>query len=265
MFGRLGAGFGGLGTIGEAAAAVDGTWEPTDLGADLLAWWNADDPSVGAVTTWTDRIGALAPTQGVAGSRPSKSATSFNSAYAGVTFDGSADHLLVASTGTLPIGTNGSSIHVLASQDQAAGVTTTRSMLSYGASGTRSIQRIVTTGVNRLRMTDATTSLSDTTHDFSGAHILSSRFDAAVGTPMFDGKATSPASGALVFNTGAGNTCIGASGTGLSSFWLGVIRHIFVTNPLSVANRQRLEGWMAHESDLTANLDAGHPYKSVAP
>jgi hypothetical protein len=252
----------GIMAIPQAAAVL---WEPDDLGADLLAWWNADDLSTGAVTTWTDSIGGIAPTQGTAANRPTKAATSFNGAYGGVTFDGTNDFLLVASTGALPIGTNGSSIHALVSQDQAAAVTTTRAVLSYGQSGTRALQRIVTTGTNRLRMTDATTSVSDTTHDFSGAHIVSGRFDAAVGTPMFDGKATSPASAALVFNTGAGNTGIGASATGLSNFWLGVIRHIFVTNPLSVANRQKLEGWMAWDSGLTGNLDVSHPYKSAPP
>ncbi|MEN7538034.1 hypothetical protein [Aurantiacibacter flavus] len=30
-------------------------------------------------------------------------------------------------------------------------------------------------------------------------------------------------------------------------------------------DRQKIEGWLAHEFDLTANLSSGHPYKSTAP
>jgi len=38
-----------------------------------------------------------------------------------------------------------------------------------------------------------------------------------------------------------------------------------IVYPTSTDNRQRIEGWMAHEEGLTGLLPAGHPYKSAAP
>jgi hypothetical protein len=32
-----------------------------------------------------------------------------------------------------------------------------------------------------------------------------------------------------------------------------------------IADRRRLEGWLAHKWGLTARLPAAHPYKSIAP
>jgi hypothetical protein len=268
MFSRLGAGFGGLGTIGAALGAGVVAWEPDDLGADLLAWWSADDLSDGVVTTWTDSIGAIAPTQATADRKPVRAATSFNTSYAGVTFDGSDDRLTVASSGSLPSSTASSEIHALVSQGYAGATTSVGTVLSYGtvsSHASRDLNRISTSSVSRLRAFDATTAVADTSFVFDGPHIVGGRFDAATATLWFDGRATSPASGAMAFSTIAGATSIGSSANGAARYWSGVIRHIFVTNVLSDANRQKLEGWMAHDSNLTSLLDVAHPYKSVAP
>jgi len=40
---------------------------------------------------------------------------------------------------------------------------------------------------------------------------------------------------------------------------------IIINGTVSTNTRQRLEGYLAHKWGLTANLDAGHPYKSTAP
>jgi hypothetical protein len=44
-----------------------------------------------------------------------------------------------------------------------------------------------------------------------------------------------------------------------------IAENIVVTGALSDANRQRLQGYLAHKWGLTANLPAGHPYKTVGP
>jgi hypothetical protein len=40
---------------------------------------------------------------------------------------------------------------------------------------------------------------------------------------------------------------------------------ILFDNNLDLSDRQKLEGWAAHQLGLTDNLPADHPYKSVAP
>jgi len=40
---------------------------------------------------------------------------------------------------------------------------------------------------------------------------------------------------------------------------------IFCDEKNSDADRQRIEGYLAHKWGLEANLPAGHPYKNVAP
>ena len=40
---------------------------------------------------------------------------------------------------------------------------------------------------------------------------------------------------------------------------------VFLTSELSDANRQKLEGYLAHKWGLTANLPSDHPYKLVGP
>lgn len=68
------------------------SWSPTDMGADLLGWYDAQDSgsltlSGSDVTQWNDKSGnSMHLTQGTAGRYPQYSATSFNSSYPGLTF-----------------------------------------------------------------------------------------------------------------------------------------------------------------------------------
>jgi hypothetical protein len=257
-------------TPGVVAVPQAALWEPTDLGADLIAWWSADDLVDGAVTTWTDSIGSLAPTQGTAANRPVRAATSFNSAYPGVTFDGTNDRLRIASTGLLPVGTNSSDIYVVTANDEVGTVATVRYAFGSGAATSnagRILGRVGISNVNRYRITTSTsaTTLTDTSVDLSGPHILGAQFAAGTITGWIDGNATSPASASTAFDSVATETAIGATTSGGANFWLGVTSDIFVTAPLSVTNRQKLEGWAAWNRGLTGNLDVSHPYKSAPP
>jgi len=40
---------------------------------------------------------------------------------------------------------------------------------------------------------------------------------------------------------------------------------VLTHSAMATADRQKLEGYLAHKWELTANLPAGHPYKNVAP
>ncbi len=48
--------------------------------------------------------------------------------------------------------------------------------------------------------------------------------------------------------------------------WDGALAELIILNtPISTSTRQQIEGYLAHKWGLTANLPAGHPYKSTAP
>jgi hypothetical protein len=40
---------------------------------------------------------------------------------------------------------------------------------------------------------------------------------------------------------------------------------VLVSSVITITNRQKLEGYLAHKWGLTANLPSDHPYKTVAP
>ncbi len=40
---------------------------------------------------------------------------------------------------------------------------------------------------------------------------------------------------------------------------------LIISGAVSTLNRQKIEGYLAHKWGLTANLPAGHPYKTVGP
>lgn len=245
-------------------------WTPTSLGAALVAWWNADDVTTGAVTTWTDRIGGLAPTQATGSLQPVKAATSFNSAYGGVTFDGVDDYLLVASTGTLPVGTTSGEIYSSLSNTAVDNVV--RLALAYGTStidASRGIGRPATHP--KTRISDQTNNLLDdgVVNPFAGAAIVNGKWDAGTEYGFINGYPFSPtASMAAPFVTATTRTTFGAGANAPPppNNWQGAFRHVMVINGvLSTADRQRMEGWLAWDGGMTGLLPSGHPYKTVRP
>jgi uncharacterized protein YjdB len=58
---------------------------------------------------------------------------------------------------------------------------------------------------------------------------------------------------------------IGWTGNG-TEYWSGPIAEVVVlSQTMTTADRQRVEGYLAHKWGLTANLPADHPYKNAAP
>ena len=75
-------------------------WTP-DTDPDLIAWLDPDSPAAGAVTTWTARAGSgsWAPTQAVAGQRPTAVAGAGLAGGAVIRFTAASSQLLVQATG----------------------------------------------------------------------------------------------------------------------------------------------------------------------
>ena len=76
-------------------------------------------------------------------------------------------------------------------------------------------------------------------------------------------ESISARSGAL---TGTTPFYVGVYSNASGGFWNGQIGEIIIIpTATSVDIRQKLEGYLAHKWGLTANLPAGHPYKTVGP
>jgi hypothetical protein len=257
----------------RSAAAVP-AWEPiTGLGSSLKAWWDAGDhgtarmtdDGAGLISSWTDKVGGLALT-GTTTARPTWGAASYNSAYAGVTLDGTANQLNNATYTSLPTGATAGNIILLMSQ--TSGTTFLGFFFGYGSDAVgRVLYRNYISATSRLTVSNSAANLTDTIVAFNGNHIVVGEWAGTAMSGWLDGTAITPPSavvGALATPT-VGFARMGARLQANTFFAKGVIRHCFVTTQLTTLQRQQLEGWLAWDTTLTSLLPAGHPYKSVRP
>jgi hypothetical protein len=245
-------------------------WSPSALSP--LAWYDAQTESTltkasNLVSQWNDRgTNGNNLTQATSGSRPSYSATGLNSLPAvtsagdklmsrNMTGIGSLTDKLavfaaasVASTGVGPLA---SWRDVLGGDDDADSL-----HAQFMARGTDDVYAVRN---NSIRSRRAVT--------YDTAHIMGSVFDGTNHTMWIDGVA-----GTAVASTGNfsadtfTNLAILGNFNSSASYWHGALGEmIVVIGEVTTANRQRIEGYLAHRWGLTGSLDAGHPYKTSAP
>jgi hypothetical protein len=230
-------------------------FSPTDLGADLLAWWDAEQPATitgSAVSSWADVVAGYTATQAVGGSQPIYSATSFNGRRGGITFDGTAAQLTCLSAGLLAQLGGSASYEMWAAVDQTALVadTTVRCVVSVGAANTtsRRMNRLIAApGVNRASTTTGdgvgSTTATNSTVVFFGRHVVRSQITATQTMTEVDSVAMAPA--AVVPATTATRVRIGAAAnTAASAFWQGVVNTVLITRPLSTAQVNQLNAYL---------------------
>lgn len=249
-------------------------WSPYRLPRSIFnAWWCADDHGIallmtddgaGLISSWTDRIGKLAITAATS-ARPTYGAAVFNSAYAGLTHDGIANCLVSTTLTTLPTSSTAGWAMVLVSSTSVAALA---QIMTYGGTANGTLRSLRQTSGNSGQASDGTTGTAGPANVFVGAHMLYGDWSGTAENCYVDGTiaASSPATiGSL--NTGTTRIRLGASnGTSAANFYNGIVRHCLIgTGTLSTANRQRLEGWLAWDSNLTSVLPSSHPYKLVRP
>lgn len=254
---------------------VASAWQPFLLGSSVLsAWWNADDHNqsslmtddgAGLISSFKDRAGQMAVTAATT-ARPTWASNSFNSSYAGLTFDGVANCLVSTTLTTIPTGATAGWAMALASPVTLA---TGTSILNYGLGAATSRNLNKQGGGNDApQLSDGSTGLNGTPATFLGPHMLYGDWSGTAMNGYLDGTfiTGSPATIASL-NTSTTRLRLGATAaTTAASFFVGVMRHVFVgAGVLTTAQRQLLEGWMAWDANLTSLLPASHPYKSVRP
>lgn len=225
---------------------------PTDLGDALLAWWDADEGiayGTGSdVASWTDRKAGLVAAQATAGSRPSYSATGFNGAP-GLTFDGTADCLLLASP-PFPIGADPCEIWAVVQQDALGDDATVRVVAAYAdaTNNARRLERTVVTAVNRARASvgtgAASVSVTGSTVSLSSRHVMRAVFGATQVSLQTDGN--TPTTAVAVPSTLATRFRIGANAISATagSFWNGKIRDVIVTGALTTEQAAALTTYL---------------------
>lgn len=258
-----------------------GGWTPARITTSL--WLDASDSSTlydatsggslvaanGAIARWQDKSGnARHVTQSTAGSRPTRKTAVQNSLDA-VLFDGG-DHLENSSSSPIP--TDAKTIVCLVKSADATGGTIINNTRA-AASSTRWVARLLKIGSNFIAGDTITVNVTTTT-DFSTA--MQSAF-LATWTQTSSTRATNfwtngtsrTTSGTVAAETSTTGFRIGilTNNTGLAlQYWNGHMMELVCLNEeASTDTRQKIEGYLAHKWGTTSSLDAGHPYKSVAP
>ena len=239
-------------------------WAPADLGSALVADWDASVLANGAVASWTDSKAGLIATA-TAGLQPIKAATSFNSAYPGVTFDGVYDFLNITGTTGLPVGASPGELWAVANFVAVAAALIVVNYGSAGSSLSRTI-RISNAAGGTVQLHDGTATSGAPAG--LGNKITGGSFSGTAMNGYTNGTAhlTNPVTMATLA-TGATRLRIGGSLAASPTLWFnGTIARIFIINGvLAQADREKLEGYCAHTYGLTSLLPGAHPYKTVAP
>lgn len=217
---------------------------PASLGSDLISWWDSSSGvglSGSAVTSWTDKVGSLAPAQGTAANQPTFSATSYNG-KPGISFDGTADHLTVTSVGSLPTGT--AQVDMFAAVDVAAVAASSRRIFNYGAgndSQSCGLFRRVTSSQDfaAAYASNGTSAIPvNAPVAFAGRSAIAGFVRADGVQAWHDGQYSTIT--ALVPSVGTTRTVIGVNTALSGSFWSGTIRDIIVTLPLNQGRREAM-------------------------
>lgn len=230
------------------------------LGADLLAYWDADRTDLmtrdgsNLISSWRDVVAGADLTQPTSTLQPAWSATSFNGA-AGVTPDGVDDFLQLAPH-PFWTGATAGEIWAVAAQDALVGDTGQKILVAVGAGSTsgRMISRVVSGAANRMRVQSgdgvAAVTLTGSTIDFSTRHVLHHIVTATDQTGKIDGV-DGPGTGAVVSNTNNTRMRLFAfTNTGATLFWQGKIRKLLFTNSLTTDKANALRTWLLTERKL---------------
>lgn len=226
---------------------------PTDLGASLLGWWSADradliTQSGGLVSSWRDIVAAYDMT--AAGSaRPTYGATSWNSSSPGITFDGTANCLVLASQ-PFPAAANPSEIWAIVDQQSLTGDATNRVIVSYGDTGitARILRRSVVSAQNRVTSAigngAAALTADVSATNFFSRHVARVTVSATETAAYIDGTGGTPT--AVVPATATARARIGATAAAAAgNFFLGIVRHVLVTGSLSAGQVTSMNAWGA--------------------
>lgn len=239
------------------------SWSPLQLTPQL--WLDAADDDMiilngATVSQWNDKSGfARHATQATATAQPTATAAGLNGKRV-LTFDGSTDVMNV-------------NLDFLAGVSHSAFVVTKPTVYSniYGAANPSA-------GANSLHVgfSNATTyRMNFWSNDFGpavgasfhagSANVLNFAWTTGVGKQIFaNGTSQGTNTNAGNIGTMSGGGRIGRT-TGHAFFGGDIAEFVAITGSLNQADRESMEGYLAHKWGITGWLPAGHPYKTDGP
>lgn len=261
-------------------------WEPTCLGSTVLAQWlDATETATmtlvtSAISQINDKSGnARNMTQATAAKRPVYSASGMGTNLPGFTFNGTQNTTKGSSLAGTSFVYNFGASSVFTVMKAAAinanryiyseGNTGTTSNVSYSPFVTSTTNTITSLQVNNANTSEVNLPTTSTTF-FNNTIMLGMMEDAGTtfysytnGTAQSQAKTNYTRGGSTLTTSRIGARFRNNAETG----WMaGVMGEFIVTNGvLSTLNRQKLEGYTAHKWGVSANLPAGHPYKTTPP
>lgn len=256
-------------TLAKSFTWNETVWNPSMIQTAL--WLDAADASTvatvsGAVSQWNDKSGnGRHATQGTAGKQPLLAVSGLNSKNV-IDCDGVDDELSLANV--LSLTSVNQSLFLVAKRDNAAGRTEIAFSIGNTSTGDgiadlpRWADNIMYSSVgyiaNRPTPTSVITDQPYIAAITGGAIQLSYTNGTLIGTGT--SQSSSP------FSVTAGFVGSGNAVSTFSRFFDGKIAEIVLLPSVAdTTTRQKLEGYLAHKWGLTANLPAGHPYKTVGP
>ena len=262
-------------TLAKSFTWNESVWNPSMIQTAL--WLDAADASTitlngSTVSQWNDKSGNTRhASQATTANQPIISNTGLNSKRS-VNFDGNGDNLVLP-TGFL----NGTAAFSVAFtmlappqlNDAVFGPSTANStgleLVCTNVASFPTLARI--NGVNKITSglwsTNSQPTISVLQADASStAGWLNG---ATVSAVSASGIAALNFNGVYSIGTYSGNGNQGNNSGTTVSAQMNLGEFIISTAVWSISDRQRIEGYLAHKWGLTANLPAGHPYKTVGP
>lgn len=245
------------------SGAKKNPWTPAQITTAL--WLDANDASTitlngSNVSQWNDKSGnsrnLIQPTTA---SQPTYSTNSLNSK---ATIDFPTNKTMVNNAFT--IGTTSTVFAVIKPNSLNSGQN--RDFITTGATADNSKAHILFHDVSSTRSLALYAGVG-----FSTPNVLTQGLWSVIGG-ITNGASSELRSNGIVVATGNAGNQSWTSGIRLGSnsystfYSIATYAEVIVTSKvLSQSDKQKIEGYLAHKWGLTANLPAGHPYKTTAP
>lgn len=222
---------------------------PTDLGASLFAFWDAERTDLitkdgsNLVSSWKDVVGGYDAVQAIGASKPLWSAIGFNGRPC-VIPDGIDDEMTLAPVPAgIPIGSSGCIMLALVDQTALPADATARAVAAYGGSSNsvnRYLARIVVSGQNRAQAQAGNGSVSVNANllsaDFSGRHLAAAVITGADVIAQMDGVSSTP-SVTVPGTTSTRLRLFSLTSTSPGAFWGSPTSALLITSPTLTAGQ----------------------------
>ena len=256
-----------------------GLWTPADIATDL--WLDAADASTitldsGAVSQWADKSGnSRHATQGTSSARPTVAPAALNGLNV-LTFDGINDFLSLGTALGRPQKYTILSVHRITKSLSAS-----QAIIASGASTGASASACATIASEAGGQGDCFWNYGNGTAYrwgyATGAITINTFMQHCLRHVNGVQNESVYKNGSLITNNYLAGTATAVGGAAqpwsvgrfgdYTGWYLGgnIAEIVVLLSAASTADRQKIEGYLAHKWGLAAGLPSGHPYKSTAP